>query len=181
MVSGWTGGIDTVTAVSTINSDGSFAFNNLPTPSTRGLSLITFPSDTNCSGTISINPNGLKAGFALIYVYYNTDSIIGNLIRASAPSYSNNGYIRLYHSFFTEAGSITGDYNCNFTGIQTEVSYNANFPEKWYSLVVRSDSLGITHYKSTVNSTEPSGMKWYYTNIIYFDKKAEIDKRSFIK
>jgi hypothetical protein len=74
-----------------------------------------------------------------------------------------------------------GNENCNFTGAQTETTYNSEFPANWYYLVVRYDSLGITHYKYTINNTEPAGLKWYFRNSIFYDKKPEIDKRSFIK
>lgn len=179
-VTGWQGNTSTIAAVSSISSNGSFSFNNLPTLSNTDIDLVTFPNDSNCSGNITINPNGLKAGSAYINVYSATDSAIGRLEMASALNF-HYGDIKLYHYYFSSAGSISGNYNCNLSGTQLEESVNVNFPAHWYYLVARYDSLGYNHYKYTVNNTVPSGLNWYFYSNPFDDKRTGNYDKGFIK
>ena len=178
-VYGWSDYSDTIAAVSTIGANGSFSFTNLPILTNNGLGLILFPNDTICSGNMTVNPSGLKVGFAYIDVYNTPDSTIGSIVKANGANYGN-GYIQTYHGYFSDAGNISGNYNCNYWGWQYEQVWNANFPAKWYYVFIKYDSLGSNHYKYTINNSEPSGMKWYYISY-YTDNNRDVGRRSFLR
>jgi len=164
---------DTVVATSTINSNGSFSFDNLPTISNNILGLVTFPNDSMCSGNVTVNPSGLYAGITFIDVYTATDSNLGTLTRANAPYFN----VQTYYSYFSNAGSVSGNYSCNFGGFLSDEAYSINFPAKWYYIVVKTDILDTNHIKFTYNNTEPSGMKWYFQSSFENDETPSLENR----
>lgn len=147
----------------TIATDGAFTL-KLKTPPDNFYWVYSVIAGTNCNGSITINPSGLKQASLSFNVFDESNNQIGTLQKKSYDIIISDGSHSVSYLNFKEAGTVTGSMTCY--GITDTNKVNANFNPTvgWNTAVLLWNQFRPqTHYyEVTIQNTEPPGSLWFF-------------------